>query len=1014
MSKRSRKNSLVKDIASHPIEFNGEVSLPSLLDDTYLFEKLQKLSLSLPTTAQPVDSTANDDYPLSSSLVETIDTVAETSPERYQYYKTYLAQLQNNVDQHNQILNHAKKIDSQFEDVFENLNHIAENTNQFVKDTKELHEKYIIFHEISESIPNKLKYFDILNPIMRRLNHAISPNIVKKDSFKIMLQKIDESLKFLESNPNFKESETYRIKFKQSLIRSCELIATFLKNILKEQLNEIMNQKSINMQSFLLTKDAFLYNKFASIAELYQNQIIELLRRTYDHNNNYSKKYFGELSSILNDCFNYYFQIRSDLLKDIIWNQLDETILKDKAVPLDQFIQANKSYIQELCNKEYNLFARFYPQDQYPECKERINQSFLQLCEPFYDSIRTRILRETNIIKLCDSLTLFTHYYEFEENSAGFNDQIGNVYFNKIFDPIVQKLQSRLIFRVQMYAEKYIIKYHPAIDVFKPQMISNKNIKKIEDESSLASTSPYYIDTDEDDRVIIESFINLNLAGKSKEANVYYPPLINTVALLSKINEMINSVIFDDLAHHMIYDCLNSIRNAYKSSVSQNSNDKEINLAYLKNLLFFKDQISNFNIQYTINETYLDFSGIESFFKSALTRKKTVVENDIPHSSLFDFARDLVPKVTNNMIDSRLELIHELRITLKHFIESVSDDIIGDTLSLKDGVNLLAQNIKLRENIESKFPNMKLLILRYITDLEVVQNLIEAIEQAIIEKYEAFYEEISNDSISNINKEQISEIMYVDVFVNFIHSITLNIIREIDDEQSAFENSVIMETPISASQENQYQDPNETVIMENGSLQDIPPELERGLGLQLEESSVSIGRDERLTLDHDRSQRGLNENIGPNDKPILNSTNSTHEIIDDLTGNLKDKESNFESQQMDDQQLPLSDSQTKNPGNEEQNIKEISMENNGDYISDRPAKPNDETAVSKEASGDDQAGQDLIIESPNNNNDEGQKLPNKEDKSVQEVSPLTALGTINNQEELDAEALEKEEKDLTT
>lgn len=74
---------------------------------------------------------------------------------------------------------------------------------------------------------------------------------------------------------------------------------------------------------------------------------------------------------------------------------------------------------------------------------------------------------------------------------------------------------------------------------------------------------------------------------KISQLQTYYPPLLKTLALLSKIYEMINSVVFDDLAHHVVHDCIVSLRNAYdmviKSSAGKSDfNNLDISLAYLK------------------------------------------------------------------------------------------------------------------------------------------------------------------------------------------------------------------------------------------------------------------------------------------------------------------------------------------------------------------------------------------------------------------------------------------------
>lgn len=804
---RSRRNSLVQSIASHPVPSDSQ-AIPGILDDTYLFSKLQKLSLSL--EGENIDNqSANSEEKVVEPPME-----PDSMKDKYQYYTAYLAQLDANIEEHKLVLDHTRKVSDQFVEVLERFSEVSRNTSQFVTETKTLYDDYKNMTKLSQLIPESLKYFDVLDPIMRRLNHATSPTTVKRDSFKNMLVSIDESLRFLEAHPDFKDTETYRIKFKQSLIRACELISTYLKNLLRQSLNDIMDKKSSLSTG---TRDALLYNKFATVSESYKLQVTEIVNRINDAT---YARYHDEMESILNECYEQYFQIRSKLLRDMIWAQLDQTIIKDKDAALDRFIQDNKSYFQQLCTNEYNLFVKFFPEDQ---CRYRVNEWFLQLCEPLYDCVRTRVLREVNIPQLCDSVTLFARYYEFEENSEEYLRQFKDVQFDKVFEPIVQKLQARLILRVQVYVEQYIVKYQPPKDVFK---ITNRRVVATSNKNTNNNTQ------DVENEAIVNAYIEkFNIRNQESDGTVldirsYYPPLVTALALLSKIFEMINSVVFDDLAHHIVHDCVFSLRKAYNIAIeaSPNSNNFEVKLAYMKNLLMFKDQIQEFNIQFTVQETYLDFSGLGDFFKSVKENGRDALKRS-DSSSMLSFARGLVPKVVNNMVDARFELIHELRYVIKEFTDCVTKDIIGDCLDLSPGHsgNLLAKNIELRENIERKIPHFYNTICDYISDHEIVVNLLEAIQEVIIQEYSNFYDQV-NDQIDNgtIQVAQVSELMFVDVFADFFNNVTRKTI--INGGNNGFDQaddtslSIAEDLDTHKEQEVQYGDktPNVEQDIENG------------------------------------------------------------------------------------------------------------------------------------------------------------------------------------------------------
>ncbi|AJU51559.1 Cog3p [Saccharomyces cerevisiae YJM1573] len=793
---RSRKNSLVRDIASHPTIPESQ-TIVGLLDDSYLFDKLKKLSLAVENS----DGLQRTD--VSEGCSEVNGSEATTSADvkktnKYLYYTTYLDQLNIKIDEYKVVLDQTRQVNDQLDSSIKKFRKISQDTGAFIEETKTIYEKQSKLSNLTESIPKALHYFEVLDPIMRRLNHATSPAIVKKSSFTTMLATIDESLRFLDENSDLKDAAAYRIKFKQCLIRACELISHFLTNLLKQTNQEILDKtKNKNSLTGLpsTTRDAFLYSKFYTIADTFKIQVSEIVKRSNEKAYN---KYHDELNSILYECFNHYFQTRLRLLTPVIWSHIDEIVVKDKDQGLVKFIQDGKVYFQQLCADEYKLFVEFFPEK---ECRFKINQWFLQLCEPLYDSIRVRVLKETDICTLCDSVTLFAPYYEFEEGSEEYVKQFTDIQYDKLFEPIVQKVQARLILRVQIYVQQNILSYRPTRDVF---MISNRRRKS---KTSLQGGNEDATTSDDNPDPLLESYLSSfknrsilpispndaddkcidseESTDKISQLQTYYPPLLKTLALLSKIYEMINSVVFDDLAHHVVHDCIVSLRNAYdmviKSSAGKSDfNNLDISLAYLKNLLMLRDSIQNFNIQYTVNETYLDFSGVEGFFKSLKENGRNVLKKT-KSSSILTLARELVPKVVNNMVDARTELISELRNVIKDFTESTSLELIDDTLDINSDEDLLSKNVKLRENIKARLPRIYEQILNYIDDQEIVTNLLDAVQELITQSYSKYYETITELAENGkFAKDQVADVMYLDVFTDFFAKEVADLLRNGD------------------------------------------------------------------------------------------------------------------------------------------------------------------------------------------------------------------------------------------
>ncbi|QLL34951.1 hypothetical protein HG536_0H03260 [Torulaspora globosa] len=740
---RTRRSSIVSSIASRTGGLDYQ-ELPQLLDDSYLLNKLEKLAL--------VTEGGPREYKLTQSSEES------ATLDRYDRYNRYLQELNVKVEKYDTILRQVSKVQDHLEEAIDTFGQISSSSSDFIGRTRDTYVEYEQLSKLHRDIPRIMGYFTALDPIMRRLNYASSPNLVRKNSFNKMLDTIDQSLFFLEDHQDLAEAEIYSIRFKRCLIKACELIANYLSGMLRQTCSGINERLKSASSSSQISREALVYNKFEQLSQEYYTRIAELISRVHSVKHT---KYHDELGAILNDCFENYFQTRTSLLTPIIRHYLDETFDGDK-MNLVYFIQNSKTYFERLCSDEFALFTKFHGKEY---TRERATQWLCQLCDPLYDSVRAKILRETDISMLCDSVTLFRQYYQFEDGSEEYRAQFPDVQFEKIFEPIVQKLQARLILRVQIYIQQHIVGYMPSKDSF----IISRRRSRPNEEANVRETK-----TDP----IVQAYLSnvTQHCADSDKASVvdklelYYPPLITSLALLSKIYEMLNAAVFDDLAHHIVHDCILSLRKAYNTvkTSSGGSNNLDIKLSYLSNLLLLRQEIQNFNIQYTVNETYLDFSGVEAFFKTGGQSLRG------QESSVIGMAKALVPRVVNNMVDARSELISELRTIIRDFTETASAQLFGAALDVDncDSRSIVDNNYTLRSQLEEKLPRIHAQISTFIEDRDVVASLMDAIQEVAAQHYSEFFEKVSEEADKGVlNKSAISELMYDDVFIGFVNDI---------------------------------------------------------------------------------------------------------------------------------------------------------------------------------------------------------------------------------------------------
>ncbi|KAH7586606.1 Sec34-like family [Nakaseomyces glabratus] len=761
---RPRRPSLVEDIASQP-GFESSSSqenskFGALFADSYLLQKLEALSVELQKNKDNVEMPKYDlsSQPTSKSSVDDNDP--------YITYRKYIQQLDDSIEGFQKVVQKTEEVNGKLGDGLDQFVNISKRADGFVDETREIHEKRDKLEAQNRLVPEQLKYFEALDPIIRRLNHATSPSIVRKESFKNMMVKIDNSLEYLHEHSDFKEAETYRIKFKQCLIRCCDLIVHHLNSIVNRICTEITDGLQNNKEISETTREVLLYNKFASISEEYTSEIKCIIERR--HMSTYTR-YRDELDSLLNECYNHYFQARKSLLDSIIKNKLNEIYKSEEHIQTRKFISAEKDFFQQLAENEYHLFVKFFPG---PESKERGNKWLIQLCDPFYDSVKAKLLRENDILTIRDCILLFTQYYEFEEDYEEYENIFKDVYYDKLFEPVLQKLQSRLIFRAQKYIDEAIVKYKPPKGA--PMITNRKTSAKLESEEEMVGI---YIDDLKNSEVISLPETDSEEDATDIILSTYYIPIIRALALLSTIYEMINTVVFDDLAHHVVRDCLVSIGEAFNLLTSGDDvNLVEYSLSYLRNLLFLRDQLQTFNIQYTVNETFLDFSAVGSLFRRS---SSNLVREELPKPDMgrrnsqriLSAARNLIPKLVVNTVDSGSELVEALRFAIRSFTDRASKILTEDYMKISDIEieDILGDNVKLRTSIDTNLPRVVQLIHDYISDDEIVENLLDALKEAIQIQYQNYYDELNN-LVENgkVENGKVLEVMYPDTFSEYL------------------------------------------------------------------------------------------------------------------------------------------------------------------------------------------------------------------------------------------------------
>lgn len=624
---------------------------------------------------------------------------------------------------------------------------VSKETSEFASQSTQLLNTQVKYESVSEEISESLEIFESLDKITKTLTSP-SHNLVKKKSFQEILNKLDKSIEFIEKHSEFKDIDLYKVRFRQCMTRSLTLIRNYLINELKVIYDGIDEKLNTSNTESSMTIDILLYTEFKNyITEnggqfhSFPNLIHEITKRI---------EYHDEYKGLLHDILQQYFRTRSKLLEKYIWDNLNSSI-KNNNKELVQFSQNNISFFKKIIDKENSTFMNFFQVTEQYDIPSYMNSElydwFRTLIDPLYDTLRNRIIRETNITTLCQLTTLLQKYYEFDDDESVANLNENQINYGVLFEAILLDAQARLIFRIQIYIDDKLIKYKP-----KPEDLKIGNRKKSSTISNENNNEENPLDVDYKENLFKDLYL----------------PLGKALTILSNIYELVNSVVFDDLAHYIVHSCIYILKNgAYRISLTH-LGILDSKLYYLKNLIILQNQLNNFDIQYVRTETTLDFtSGINEIFQTF--KNGEFIYNYNQNGGFIELVKKSAPKVINNMIDATYEIELELNNAVNEFITECANVISEPILSKTSKEEPLQKTHTFRDNLMTELPKFHKEIKIFINEVNIIKYLIDNLCNLVITTYENFYQNLEQELQANKNrKRDMQDIMEVDTLLGFV------------------------------------------------------------------------------------------------------------------------------------------------------------------------------------------------------------------------------------------------------
>lgn len=672
----------------------------------------------------------------------------------------FCSECDSNVSYLKSLLDDGEAVMNKLTSLTSHYHTVMKETDDFAYQSTQLLDQQRSIEQKSQEMSEIILVFEPLDSISASLLSS-GNNIIRTGRIETILSQLQNNIDFLAVHSSYKDSETYTMRYRQCMTRGLTLVMNYLVETFRSKHADLLSRINLKPPPSALNLDIMMYSEFNSDLERESDttKVPHLVGLIVDRCSTH-QEYLG----LLNDVFQQYFKLRSILI------QAQQLMVpkKEEGLSTVEYCQRLTAVYKRLVEKEYALFAKYFPLKTYPDVVHKyVNDqlySFLrQILDPIYDEMRNRILRETSITELCQLTNLLSSYYEFDEltsMASGANDS--QIEYGELFESIMSDTQARLIFRIQNFIDNKLLKYKT-----KPEDLQLANRKgSIEVEARNSLTSEF------DDNLF---------------PDLYYPVGI-ALSILSQLYELVTPLVFDDMAHYIVHSCITMLRGGALKLAIGHLGTIEAHLFYLKNLLMLNSQLENFEIQFVRTETSLDFtSGLLELL--TILRQGSLYVNINSKGGFLELVKKSAPRVINDMMDAKREIDMELTNTVNEIVTECANMICAPILG-GDSRSAKVKSVELGDNILMKIPQLYNLIQVFVSEPEIVSFLLQQLSVLMQRTYETFFLKLEVEFAGLTDVETLNEIMEPEAFTHYLNEAISNCQEKFND-QINFDESIL-------------------------------------------------------------------------------------------------------------------------------------------------------------------------------------------------------------------------------
>lgn len=712
--------------------------------------------------------------------------------ESHAVYQTYYEQLVLSNSHLENLLSSTKKTLGLLSTLSGSFKSVETQTNAFRQQCESLVVEQRRLETLADAIEENARYYTYLEPMTRRLNAPGAANLVKGKDFHEMLSNLDNCLAYMEAHPKHKESATYRSRYRLLLTRALTLI----RHHFTKSLGDIAADISKRIQSGHLkdsTHSALLYAKFRVPAPELKALGVEIQKRAVPTPDDVDAGREPEYLSLMRELYQSYSTTRGRLILPLVSKKMAELATMPQQSDVLAFSKASIGFMRGICLDEYDLWYEWFETDG------ALYEFLESLMDPMYDYLRPRTIHETKLEKLCELCAMIQGRYMDADSDDEDDDDVESdvsspvangrplgrkLDFSSLAQPALEDAQTRLVFLAMSVLRDGIENYKPKPEdldwpkqasvgttngTTKGPVLSGKRNVSIPTTPAAKATGG----TEEDDEDGDGLFGKQLGSSENTARHRWYPTLGKAIWLLRRIYRLVNSTVFDDLAHRIVHSTIYSLMTA-SQQVGSKKTSQDGQLFLITHLLHLKQQIVAFDIEFIPPEVEFDFSSMTNTFYEL--RDRGSLWNPVSWVRLVSgtVGGGLLPKVVENMLDAKAELDGRLRTVINDFVNGYASHITApiepSTVSeakAKEAFDALKAVRTVRGLAEKDVPAIRAKLLEFVDDTRTRETLVAAVRDQVVMSYEEFFDTTSEGTgrrLSRKGKGREDEVLGPDLF----------------------------------------------------------------------------------------------------------------------------------------------------------------------------------------------------------------------------------------------------------